>query len=72
MAPTGTEHFTVEIPEEEERVSLLGEKLTVVRPDGIDNFTAAGRPVALVSDVRITYRAKPVKATPKPKTRVRQ
>ncbi len=71
VAPTGAERFSVEIPEEEERVSLLGEKLTVVRPDGTDNFTAAGRPIALVSDVQITYRPKAAKAAARPKARTR-
>jgi len=36
VAPTGNEPITITIPEEEEEVSLLGEKLTVERLDGAD------------------------------------
>jgi hypothetical protein len=67
VAPTGTEHIEMEIPSEEESVSILGEKLSVLRVDGIDNFSAPGRPVALVSNVVITYRpAAARKATRRP------
>lgn len=59
VAPTGIELVTVVIPAEEEKVSILGEKLLVIRPDGTDNFTAPGRPIALVSDIRLTYVPKP-------------
>ena len=55
VAPTGTEHVTIMIPEEEEQVSLLGEKLTVERPDGSATYTSPGRPVAVVSNVMIEY-----------------
>src|SRR5207247_784023 len=34
VAPTGSESVTITIPEGEEEVSLLGEKLTVERLDG--------------------------------------
>jgi hypothetical protein len=67
VAPTGTEHIEMEIPSEEESVTILGEKLSVLRVDGIDNFSAPGRPVALVSNVMITYRpAAARKATRRP------
>ena len=61
VAPTGSEPITVEIPAEEESVSILGEKLAVVRPDGIDNFSAPGRPVAVISNVMLTYRPGPAR-----------
>ncbi len=49
-------------------VSILGEKLSVVRPDGTDQFTSAGRPVATISNVLIEYRPAPApKAPPKKK-----
>ena len=53
------------------QVSILGEKLSVVRPDGVDTFTAAGRPVATVSNVVLEYRPAPPKAAPKPPVRKR-
>ena len=76
VAPTGSESISVEIPAQENAVSILGEKLTVVRDpttsDGIDNFSVAGRPIALVSNVMVTYRPAPPKRTPAPRTRRRQ
>ena len=64
VAPTGTESITVTIPEAEATVSILGEKLTVVRADGIDNFSAPGRPVAIISNVTVQYRPAPVRRPP--------
>jgi hypothetical protein len=59
VAPVGSEPITLVIPEEERAVSILGEKLREVRPDGDDTFSAPGRPVAVVSDVRIQYQPAP-------------
>ena len=56
VAPTGTESMSVTIPAREKSVSILGEKLTVIRADGTDNFSAPGRPVAIISDVMLRYR----------------
>ena len=55
VAPTGSEHITIVIPEDEMQVSLLGEKLMVERPDGRATYTSDGRPVAIVSNVMIEY-----------------
>jgi hypothetical protein len=63
VAPTGTEQVSVEIPESEAQVSLLGEKLTVDRMDGSATYTQAGRPIAVVSNVQLEYRPGP---PPKP------
>jgi hypothetical protein len=59
VAPTGTESIEIQIPAEEESVSILGEKLTVLRIDGTDNFTVPGRPIAIISNAAITYRPAP-------------
>ena len=65
VAPTGTEYIEMELPEDvEEQVSILGEKLTVMRPDGTDNFSSPGRPIATISNVVLEYRPAP---PPKPK-----
>src|SRR5213593_4830583 len=56
VAPTGSESVTITIPEGEEEVSLLGEKLTVERLDGSATYTQPGRPIADVSNVMIEYR----------------
>jgi hypothetical protein len=59
VAPTGTEPIAVEIPDNLEEVSLLGEKLEATRADGRESYTGAGRLIATVSDVKIEYRPKP-------------
>jgi hypothetical protein len=65
VAPTGTESVTIELPEDSgEEVSILGEVLRVRRPDGDDNFTAAGRPIATVSNVTLEYRPAPPPRAP--------
>ena len=56
VAPTGTESITVTIPAAEKTVSILGEKLTVIREDATDIFNAPGRPVAIISNVMLQYR----------------
>ena len=56
VAPTGVESVTLMIPEAEQSISILGEKLSVIRPDGVDNFTSPGRPIAVVSRVTLEYR----------------
>jgi hypothetical protein len=63
VAPTGTESISITIPEEEEQVSILGEKLTVERLDGTATYSSPGRPIAIISNVKIEYRPPP---PPKP------
>jgi hypothetical protein len=67
VAPTGTESIAITIPEAEEKVSLLGEKLTVERLDGAATYSSEGRPVAVVSNVMIEYRPGPARPVKKPK-----
>ncbi len=64
VAPTGDESIRVTVPADEDSVSILGERLTVVRADGIDTFTAPGRPIALVSNVQVEYQPAPVRRRP--------
>jgi hypothetical protein len=59
VAPTGVAHVTVTIPEAENQVSLLGEKLMVERLDGSATYSALGRPIAVVSNIMIEYRPAP-------------
>jgi hypothetical protein len=58
VAPTGTESIEITVPQAADAVSIVGEKLTVVRPDSAtpDNFTVAGRPIAVISNVTVEYR----------------
>ena len=66
VAPTGTEPITVTLPATEESVSILGEKLTVIRADSAvpDNFTTPGRPIAIISNVTLEYRPAPARRAP--------
>jgi hypothetical protein len=64
VAPTGTESITVLVDAMEETVSLLGEKLVVVGADGTDNFSAPGRPIAVISNVMLQYRPAPIRRAP--------
>ncbi len=70
VAPNGTEHVTITIPERENQVSLLGEKLMVDRPEGSATYASPGRPIAVVSNVMIEYvpppPPKPARGTTKP------
>jgi hypothetical protein len=60
VAPSGTEFITMQLPEDVgEQVSVLGEKLTVMRPDGTDTFVSEGRPLATISNVMVEYRPGP-------------
>jgi hypothetical protein len=59
VAPTGDEPITITIPEDEQQVSILGEKVTVERLDGTATYSAPGRPIAVISNVKIEYRPGP-------------
>ena len=59
VAPTGTESIAITIPEEENEVSILGEKVTVDRIDGTATYSSPGRPIAVISNVMIEYRPAP-------------
>jgi hypothetical protein len=70
VAPTGSEPISIEIPEAEQRVSILGEKLVAERLDGPpENFFLPGQPVAIISNVMLEYRPAPPKRTPAPRRR---
>lgn len=63
VGPVGSESIAVEIDADVAEVSLLGEKLTVVRSDGVPaNYAAPGRPIAVISSVTVEYVPAPVPA----------
>lgn len=72
VAPTGTESITVIVPEAENQVSILGEKLTVERAEGSFTYTSAGRPIAIISNVSIEYRLPAPARRPASRTPVRR
>ncbi|HEY6508518.1 MAG TPA: hypothetical protein VIY56_10935, partial [Vicinamibacterales bacterium] len=62
VAPTGTESVVLPVAEDVTQVSILGEKLSAIRVDGVDNFITSGRPMAIVSNVMVEYRPVPLRA----------
>ena len=65
VAPTGLEPITITVPEGEDQVSILGEKVSVERPDGNATYTSDGRPIAIISNVMVEYRPAPPKPVKK-------
>lgn len=62
VAPIGSEAVSVEIPAEATEVSVLGEKLSVVRLDGVPaNYSTAGRPIAIISNATVEYAPAPAR-----------
>ena len=59
VAPTGIESITLTIPEAENTVSILGEKLLVERAEGNATYSSVGRPIAIISNVLVEYRPPP-------------
>jgi hypothetical protein len=67
VAPLGSEPISVDIGAEVDQVSILGEKLTTVRSDGVPaTYSAPGRPVAIISSATIEYTPAPAPAKRKP------
>ncbi|HKY20163.1 MAG TPA: hypothetical protein VJM31_02995 [Vicinamibacterales bacterium] len=63
VGPVGSEAISVEIAAGVTEVSLLGEKLSVVRADGVPaNYSAPGRPIAVISNVIVEYAPAPAPA----------
>ena len=60
VAPVGSEQISVEIAADVTEVTLLGEKLTVVRRDGVPAiYTTSGRPIAIISNATVEYTPAP-------------
>jgi hypothetical protein len=56
VAPVGSEPIVVDIPAGVDEVSILGEKLTLVRADGVAaTYSAPGRPIAIISNATVEY-----------------
>ena len=63
VAPVGVEVITLPLAAELTEVTILGEKLSVVRADGqTANSSATGRPIAIISDVTVEYTPAPAPA----------
>jgi hypothetical protein len=69
VAPLGAEPIFVEIPEDVEAVTILGEKLAVVRMEREMLYTTGGRPIAVISQPMVEFRPPVSKPTPRRRTR---
>jgi hypothetical protein len=68
VAPLGSEPISVAVPADANEVSILGEKLTIVRSDGVPaTYTAPGRPIAIISNVTVEYTPAPPPRPTRPK-----
>lgn len=60
VAPIGKESISVAIPTDVDEVSVLGEKLVLVRADGVAaTYAAPGRPIAILSNASVEYTPAP-------------
>lgn len=63
VAPIGSEPITLQLDPALTEVTILGEKLTVIRADGeAANYASPGRPIAIISNVTVEYTPMPVPA----------
>jgi hypothetical protein len=63
VAPVGVEPITLQLDAALTEVAILGEKLAVVRADGQPaNYSASGRPIAIISEVMVEYTPAPAPA----------
>ena len=70
VAPTGLEPIRVELAAEVTQVCVMGEKLAARRIDADEMFTGPGRPIALISNVKVEYQPVPPPKAPAKKAPV--
>ena len=70
VAPPAAKPISLVLPADVDAVTILGEKLATSRLDGDALYTAPGRPVAVISQVVVEYKAAPP-PPPKPARRRR-
>jgi len=58
VAPVSVEGIRVTVPDDVTEISIVGIELDVQRLAGRETFTTPGRPVAVISDVRVEYQAR--------------
>ena len=58
VAPVAGEGIRVTVPDDVTQISIVGIELDVLRLDGSETFTSPGRPIAVISDVQVEYRAR--------------
>ena len=68
VAPIGSEAISVELPQDLTEISVLGEKLIVVRTDGVPaTYSASGRPIAVISNATVEYVPAPAPSRGRPR-----
>ena len=55
VAPTGMERIFVTVPQNLDQLTIVGERVEIIRSDGRDTLTSIGRPVAVLSDATLEY-----------------
>ena len=58
VAPVGAERVHVQVPQAVTEVSIVGLALEMQRVDGRETVESVGRPIAVISDVQVEYRAR--------------
>jgi hypothetical protein len=59
VAPIGDELVEIQVPEDAESVTVVGEKVQLVQIDGTQTLSSDGVSVAFISSAQIAYRAAP-------------
>jgi hypothetical protein len=63
VAPIGDELVEIQVPEDAESVTVVGEKVELAQIDGVQTLSSDGVSVAFISSAQVEYRAAPA---PKP------
>jgi hypothetical protein len=58
VAPVAGEGIRITVPADVTEISIVGIELDVLRREGREVFSSPGRPIAVMSDVQVEYRAK--------------
>jgi len=58
VAPVGAERIHVQVPQAVTEISIVGLSLDMQRVSGRETVESVGRPIAVISDVQVEYRAR--------------
>jgi hypothetical protein len=66
VAPIGDELVEIQVPEDAQSVTVVGEKVELAQIDGVQTLSSEGVSVAFISSAQIEYRAAPAPKPVKP------
>ena len=66
VAPIGDELVEIQVPEDAESVTVVGEKVELAQIDGVQTLSSDGVSVAFISSAQVEYRAAPAPKPVKP------